>query len=134
MARKDDPPVDENAFYGQDFEQEGVVSVWVGLEAPRPGEEEVDVLQGMCGVGFYDLDQQEGNCRDFALVPLSELLSELSYAPTFVPQALAAARDLGLVEARWVIVQYDFAYDPRQAIGKVLPDPRFAGVFPYSTE
>lgn len=122
---------EDDDFYEQNFGQDGVVSVWVGLLGDE-GDTELDVLQDMCGVGYYRLSDQENNCFDFQLVSLRELLKDLSYAATYLDQVLLAAEQKGITEARWVVVQYDFQYDPTKVLRTVLEDPVFIGVFPYS--
>jgi hypothetical protein len=133
MARQNYAELDEEDFYGQDFERDGAASIWVGLSEVPDESGEIDVLQDLCGVGFYDLDRQASNCRGSKLVPLAELMSELSYAPSFMDAALKAAVSAGLDKARWIIVQYDFAYDPARVKRQVADDPVFLGVFDYST-
>lgn len=128
MARRDYS--EDEDFYEQNFEQDGVVSVWAGLLGDE-GDTEFDVLQDMCGVGYYRLSDQENNCFDFQLIGLRDLLKDLSYANTFIEEVLAAAEHKGIAEARWVVVQYDFQYDPTKVLRSVLEDPVFIGYFPY---
>ena len=44
----------------ENFEQDGVVSVWAFRDAEDPADTDKDVLKDMCGVDYYDLDSQEG--------------------------------------------------------------------------
>ncbi|MED5526275.1 MAG: immunity 22 family protein [Pseudomonadota bacterium] len=125
---------DEDDYYTQGFEKEGVVSIWVGLKDNANDPEELDALQDLCGVGYYDLDNQEANCFDFNLVTLQELLEEISYSKSFMEDVLDRAKEKGLSEARWVIVQYDFEYNPRKVKRKVSDDPVFLGCFSYVAE
>ena len=55
---------DDDDFYDQGFDRKGFVSVWAGKIEPRL-ESEIDVLQDLCGVGYYRLSDQEGNNFDF---------------------------------------------------------------------
>ncbi len=130
----DDESIDEDEFYGQEFEKEGVVSLWAELSESDESDNEVDVLQDLCGVGYYSLDNQESNCNDFELLPLVKLLDDLSYSCSFKENVLATASRIGISEARWVIAQYDFAYDPQHVIRPVANDPKFLGVFQYTRE
>lgn len=123
----------EPDYYNQHFEKDGVVSVWVGLRGDE-GDLDADVLQDLCGVGYYELSDQETNHFDFELVDLSKLLEELSYSGTFTQAALAAAKSKGIERARWVTVQYNFDYDPAKVKRKIADDPIFIGSFPYSAE
>ena len=134
MPRKDYESLDEHDFYGQDFDQEGVVSVWVGVNDFSGSDDDLDALQDLCGVGYYNPDNQESNCKLYELIPLKELLSELSFSSSFIRSALEAALALGINEARWVVVQYDFAYSPMKVKRRIENDPIFLGVFPYKVE
>jgi hypothetical protein len=125
---------DEDDYYTQGFEKEGVVSIWVGLEDSADDPEELDVLQDLCGVGYYELDNQEANCFDFKSVTLQELFDELSYSDSFINEAIEAARSKEVLEARWVIVQYDFEYDPCRVTRPIADDPVFLGCFSYVVE
>ena len=122
---------DDDDYYAQGFEREGVVSIWVGV-AEVAGCTDTDVLQDLCGVGYYNLDNQEANARP-AAVPVEVLLGEISYSATFLSQALKSASELGVSAARWVIVQFDFGYDPSRVSRPVAADPLFLGVFTYAT-
>lgn len=123
---------DDEDFYNQNFRKPGMVSIWAGLEPDE--ESEVDVLQDLCGVGYYSLDDQEANCFDFQLVDLRDLLQDMSYAGSFIEQACAAASALYIQQARWIIVQYDFEYQPAKVSRTIAPDPVFLGVFAYAVE
>ncbi|EKE74866.1 immunity 22 family protein [Gallaecimonas xiamenensis] len=125
---------DEDDYYTQEFEKEGVVSIWVGLTDNANDPEELDALQDLCGVGYYELDNQEANCFDFNLVTLQELLEDISYSKSFMIDALDRAREKGLSEARWVIVQYEFEYNPSKVKREVSDDPVFLGCFSYVAE
>jgi hypothetical protein len=131
MARHDYS--EDGDFYTQDFQREGLVSVWLGF-SDGSSEMDADVLQDLCGVGYYSLDDQEANNHDFKLVPVEELLGPLSYSPSFVDAVVAKASSMGLAHARWIIVQYDFAYSPEKVLRAIASDPKFLGVFEYSTE
>ncbi|WOB06904.1 hypothetical protein [Piscinibacter gummiphilus] len=129
MARRDYS--EDEDYYTQDFERDGVVSVWLGLS---DSSSDRDVLQDLCGVGYYSLDNQEGMNFGFKLVPVSELLGRLSYSSSFAQLATEKANTLGLSQARWVTVQYDFAYSPEKVQRPIAQDPVFLGVFEYSTQ
>lgn len=73
---------DDEDYYSQGFEKEGVVSIWVGLEG-RGNESNVDTLQDLCGVGYCNIDNQESNCFAFELVDLEKLFGDLSYSDFF---------------------------------------------------
>lgn len=124
---------DDDDFYDQDFERDGFVSVWAGELAPRLGHE-VDVLQERCGVGYYRLSDQEGNNFDFEEVPLQALIRDMSYSKSFMDNVLRAAEEKGCFQARWVVLQYEFHYDPTKVMRQIADDPIFIGAFPFTTE
>ena len=125
---------DEDDYYTQGFEKDGVVSIWVGLKDNADDPEDLDVLQDLCGVGYYELDNQEANCFDFRRVTLQELLEEISYSKSFMKEALDTAQNKELSEALWVTVQFDFEYDPSRVNRKIADDPVFLGSFTYVAE
>jgi hypothetical protein len=125
---------DEEEFYTQGFEKDGVVSIWVGLTDDSNDPEGLDVLQDLCGVGYYDLHNQEANNFDFEKVQLKKLLEEMSYSESFINEALASAQDKGLSEALWVTLQYDFDYNPEKVKREIADDPIFLGCFSYIAE
>lgn len=131
MARRDYS--EDEDYYTQDFQRDGVVSIWIGL-SDGPSDMDADVLQNLCGVGYYSLDDQEGMNFDFRLVPVGELLTPLSYSSSFAKAAADSAAAMGLSQARWVTVQYDFAYSPAKVQRPIAADPVFLGVFEYSTQ
>jgi hypothetical protein len=131
MALKDYAAIDEDDFYGQPFEEEGFVSIWVGMTDDSEDPEDLDVLQDLCGVGYYNLDLQESNSFDFKPTDLRTLLSEMSFSDSFIDTAIKAASQKGIDIARWIILQYDFKYDPAQVKRKAADDPIFLGAFEY---
>ncbi len=124
---------DDDDFYSQGFERIGVVSVWAGLR-PAGDRADVDVLQDLCGVGYYALSDQEGQACVGEAVPLARLIEPLSYASTWLDAVVARARASGVTRAHWLAVQYDFAYDPMRVTRPIADDPVFLGVFDYRTE
>lgn len=122
---------DEDDYYSQGFEKKDVISVWLGLTECE-GLRDADTLQDLCGVGYYSLDQQEGYSFDFALVDLPRLLERMSYSSSYAGEVIAAAKSKGIQSARFITIQFDFAYDPAGVTRKIRDDPVFIGVFPYS--
>lgn len=122
---------DDEDYYTQDFDCSGAVSIWVGIlgEEVNAG---ADILQDLCGVGYYRMDDQEINNFDFNLIDVRQLLSGLSYSFSFLDNAVVAAKKLGLNEARWIVAQYDFKYDPSKITRLIESDPVFIGFFEYS--
>ena len=55
MALHDYVSTDEVDYYGQGFESDGVVSVWAGVSDLSDAPDSLDILQDLCGVGYYSL-------------------------------------------------------------------------------
>lgn len=113
------------------------VSIWLGMEwfDVNSPEAEQDVLTELCGVAAYDIDSNEGNLSEgLELVPVKELLQPLSFSKSFIDEATAAAKKLGIEQARWVVVQYEFRYDRAKAVSPIASDPKFIGYFHYIVE
>lgn len=134
MAIRDYASENEDDFYGQNFECPGVVSVWLGLRDAKDDPAGLDVLQDLCGIGYYSLDQQESNCFDFKLSPLIELIGELSYSQSYCEELIEAAERMGIKQARYIVLQFDFNYDLERVKRSVCGDPIFIGSFNYSVE
>jgi len=132
MALRDYAELDEEDFYGQDFEKEGIVSLWAGLTDNSSESEDLDVLQDLCGIGYYRLDNQESMCDEFVLRPLEKLIADFSYVDSFRDSVISAAKKLNIHEARWVVAQCDFEYDPNLVKRTIQPDPIVLGSFPYA--
>ncbi len=116
------------------FEKVGVVSVWLGLVKPEPNDD-VDILRDRCGVESYDLDLQDVIIvREFEEAPIADILGQLSYSESFLDAAVRAAEVKEITKARWVMGQYDFAYDPVRVYVPVAADPVYIGNFLWSDE
>ncbi|MEO9279195.1 MULTISPECIES: immunity 22 family protein [Acinetobacter] len=124
---------DENDYYSQEFEKEGTVSIWAGIFGEGV-DTDLDILQDLCGVGYYRLDDQETNNFNFEMVSLNKLLEDLSYSKSFINEVVSAAFEKGIVDCRWVIAQYDFSYKPSKVRRSIAKDPIFIGSFKYSVE
>ncbi|MBR8841857.1 MULTISPECIES: immunity 22 family protein [unclassified Pseudoalteromonas] len=125
--------LEEDDYYTQGFEKEGVVSIWLGVEAADESIE-VDVLQDLCGVGYYDLANQESEYIESGIVDIAELFTEISYASSFEKSAIDSAKSIGITKARWLICQFDFDYDPKKITRSVQSDPVFIGSFAYEED
>lgn len=114
------------------FDQDGVVSVWIGLTKPER-DDSIDILRDLCGVESYDLDFQEVVAvGEFEEAPVVDILRQLSYSASFFDAAVRAARLRGIARAHWSVAQYDFAYDPARVYVPIAADPLFIGSFPWS--
>jgi hypothetical protein len=114
----------------KNFEQNGVVSVWVFREPLDPANSETDVLKEFCGVDYYDIDFQEGAMFD-EMLPLSSLLRDVSYSSSFLDEAIRAAESRGVKGGYGIVTQLDFAYDPSKVTKPVAKDPVFLGCFKW---
>jgi hypothetical protein len=131
MPLQDYEELDDDDFYGQEFEKDDVVSIWVGSTDPSDADPNLDVLQDLCGVGYYALDNQEIIIEDHPTA-VADLVAALSYSDSF---AKAVVRATGAKErGRWIVAQYDFAYDLKRVKRSPAKDPRFLGVFPYAAD
>jgi hypothetical protein len=124
---------EEDDYYSQGFEKEGLVSIWIGMLG-EDIDSDLDVLQDLCGVGYYRLDDQEINNINFEMVPVGKLLDDLSYSKSFIYEVLKEVDKKGLTECRWVIAQYDFDYNASKVKRAVAKDPIFIGSFKYSVD
>jgi hypothetical protein len=112
------------------FEKRGWVSIWAGL---TDEDREKDVLKELCGVDYYDVDYQENIIApDWQLVPVQQLLLKLSYSDSFLESAVRAALKKGIEQARLVVMQLNFKYDPSRVTKKVSSDPVFLGAFKWT--
>jgi len=117
------------------FEKKGKVSIWLGVRKPNlKAMEGVDILKDLCGVGYYDLDDQEVAAAgdNFPRATVAEILSRLSYSSSFLGPANQAAAKQKMTRAYWALAQYDFAYNPGRVRRAVAKDPLFLGVFDWN--
>jgi hypothetical protein len=135
MALRDYESLDEEDYYGQDFGEEGMVSVWVGRTSLEEEPPDLDILQDWCGVGFYDLDFFEGYSEpDYRDVPVEHAASKLSYRSSFRDEVVRAAHSKGLRDVKWIVAQLEFAYDPAQVKRPCDPRAVFLGSFAYHAD
>lgn len=93
MALKDN--ADDDDFCKQDFDQDGLVSIWLYLGSAS-GQANLDILQDLCGVGHDRLSDHESSRFESEPSSLRALLGLLSYSATYVDAAVAAAAHRGL--------------------------------------
>lgn len=86
---------DDDDFYEQDFQEKAFFRFWLGIST-RGEDNNVDMLQDLCGVGFYRLSEQETNHLDYQLVDIASLLADPSYSTTYVNKVVPAAREKGI--------------------------------------
>ena len=133
MALRDYEALDEDDFYGQGFERKGLVSVWLGTKPVGRVNPKLDVLQDLCGVGFYDHDWTECNILEAAST-IEAVLAPISYSRSFLKAAKKAAAKRGISACWWAFFQFDFAYDPKRVKRKIAAQPVFIGAFRYRAD
>jgi len=124
--RNQDKPCEEaNAM----FEKDNHLSIWIGKEVPDSASGK-DILKDLCGVDYYDVDFQEivGD-EDWRDMPIDSLCSRLSYSASYLSEALAAARSLGIQSGRWAVMQLNYDYRPDEVKKPIATDPIFLGSF-----
>lgn len=124
---------DHDDFFTQDFRQPGLASVWLALpefDSTRTN----DALQTLAGVGYYNLDDQETNGSDSEPLSIDKLLAPISYSQSFSNQIVEAANSKGIFSSRWVLVQFDFAYDRSRARRPIDPTLLYIATVPYQTD
>lgn len=117
------------------FEKKGKVSIWLGLRKPNmKAMQGVDILQDLCRVGYYDLDEQEVAAAGdtFLKATVADILGRLSYSSSFLGPAGDAAAKKKVKQAYWALAQYEFAYNPQRVRKAVAKDPFFLGVFDWN--
>jgi hypothetical protein len=117
------------------FEKKGKVSIWLGVRRPNmKAMEGVDILKDLCGVEYYDVDEQEVAAAGdtFPKTTVAAILSRLSYSSSFLGPVNQAAAKKKVNQAYWALAQYDFAYNPERVRGAVAKDPLFLGVFDWN--
>ena len=119
----------------QDFRCNGRVSIWIGLTKPDPDQMQVDILKGMCGVEYYDIDFQSsyGHSK-WKPLPVKRLIQPINYSKSFLTEAVASATAKGIETGVWVVCQFDFDYDPALAKQPIADDPVFIGSFPWQAD
>lgn len=122
---------DDEDYYSQDFDKNGVLSIWLGM-TDRSLDTDIDTLQDLCGVGYYELSAQESNSFNYELVDLRRLFADISHSQSFLDAVILAAKEKGIEKARRVTVQFDFEYDPKKVTREIATDPIFLGTFSYS--
>jgi hypothetical protein len=110
----------------------GKVSIWAGNTKI---DEDVDILKDLCGIGSYDLDDQEINVDDvkWKSQRIAKLVADLSYSASFAGAVIEECQRRGLNEALYIVAQFDFIFDPKA--NKIRKGaPIFLGAFDWSGE
>ncbi len=128
------------------FNADGFVSIWVGVfpseEAreehlhERYGEDRGDDeplahWMGEFGFRYFDHDFMDTNSHGMAIGSLRALIEPCSYAASYLDSAMHSAQQQGITETQFVMLLFDFRYDPSVTgvtQGKYL---QFLGAFPY---
>jgi len=115
----------------KDMNEAGWVSIWLFF---TPGMPTCNVLDEVFGIDNYDIAIQDfvGD-EDWRTVPIRELLSRLSFSVSFIDAVAREADRRGISEARAALAQYDFKYEPAEAVRPTLDDPVFLCAAGYKT-
>jgi len=134
MALRDYAEEDEESFYGQPFELQGKVSVWVSAMDLGELPDKIDILQDLCGVGYYNPDVQDVVIGEVEQ-PLARLLEAgISYQSSFREEVVNAAEAVNISQSKWILAQYDFAYDASVVERPIDQSIVFLGVFDYDQD
>jgi hypothetical protein len=130
------------------FETAGYVSIWIG-EFPseeigdqhlrerygeRGDDEPLAEWMGEFGFRYFDHDFMDTNGHGPSVGPLRPLIEPCSYATSFVDEAMLIAAQQRIAETQFVMLLYDFRYDPAVTgvtQGRYL---RFLGAFRYQQQ
>ena len=128
------------------FNKDGFVSIWVAV-APlskipsdyfdeRYGDEEVTLTKfyGDFGFGYFDHDFVDTNGSKGRAQSIEKLIAACSFSSSYVEQAAAEAKRRGLEKTQYVVLLYDFKYDPKQT--KITENSYMAFIesFPYDRD
>jgi uncharacterized repeat protein (TIGR04138 family) len=126
------------------FNRLGIVSLWVGTFASVEDSEvyfgipdEIGVylppeaFMADFGLGDFQPDNLEVNFEQVSPRSLAELLRDVTFADSFVHQALDAAVRQGIYETQGVALLYNFDYRLKSARCDVAGPLRFIGAFPF---
>ena len=126
-------------------EDEDVVSIWAAAvplsKIPADYfEENYDderPLNHFCeefGFGTYDHDFVDTNASENGPADIRELLAACSYGTSFADAAAAAAEKLGLARTEYVILLYNFRYEPKVTRVRKTSHLAFIGCFPFDSD
>jgi hypothetical protein len=132
-----------------EVEDEDVVSIWASIvpyaEIPEDyftynfagGDNDPwNRFSSDFGFGYYDDDFVESYFDEPGkrVVPIGDLISPLSYSPSFIDAVEHRAKELGLEKTSYVFLIYNFKYEP-SATGKDKSDFfQFLGTFPFDQD
>lgn len=125
------------------FNKDGFVSIWFAI-APlsripdsyfeeRYGDEEVPLTKfyGDFGFGYFDHDFMDTNASEGRAALIEKLVGECSHSLSFAKQVAAATRKRGLTKTQFVVLLFDFQYDPKKTMIRKSSYMEFLGSFPY---
>lgn len=134
-------------FDGPDFRCDDRVSVWVSnypyADIPDSyfdedfrckGGAPVNEWAGNYGFGFYDEERLATNGAMEGLMSLKQALQGCSFSASFIKPALAQAKEDGMENISWIILLYDFDYQPDETGVSDDKYTRFLGAFDYDEE
>lgn len=131
-------------FNGPDFRCDDRVSIWIS-DVPYAEIEDsyfdedfsckdgapVNEWSGNYGFGFYNAQRLATNGAMVGLITLEKALKDCSFSKSFLQPVLEQAEKLEISNISWIILLYDFDYQPD--VTGVTDDryTRFLGAFDY---
>jgi immunity protein 22 of polymorphic toxin system len=127
------------------FRKDGYVSIWVAVvplsRIPDDYFEEIfdDELPltkfyGDFGFGYFDHDFMDTNGSKGRASSIEKLIGACSFSSSYVAQAVEQATERGLEKTQYVVLLYDFEYDPKQTRITKNSYMEFIGSFPYDKD
>ncbi|MEQ9066556.1 MAG: hypothetical protein RLO18_07535, partial [Gimesia chilikensis] len=96
------------------FETDGKISLWLFQETADEDLDD-DILKTQFGITTYDEDMLEvGGSDEWKMTPLRKVFEPMSYSASWVEDALASAKELGITKCRRAFFILNFAYDPQK--------------------
>lgn len=105
------------------FETDGKISLWLFRETADEDLDD-DILKTQFGITTYDEDMLEvGGSDEWKMTPLRKVFEPMSYSASWVEDALASAKELGIKKCRRAFFILNFAYDPQKVQNPLPADP-----------
>jgi hypothetical protein len=137
-------PKKVSRYGGPHFQSDGYVSIWVAVASlsripddyfeERYSDEDLPLTKfyGDFGFGYFDHDFMDTNGSKGRGKSIDELIGACSYSSSFVEEAVAQAKRRGLEKSQYVVLLYDFKYDPKKTKVSKNAYMEFIGSFPYN--
>jgi Immunity protein 22 len=130
-----------------DFEQKGMVSIWVSIvpwsQMPQDyfkenygggDDESFTQFSEDFGIGFYDHDFVDTNGNEDQSKALAELLAACSFSSSYIKEAVVEASRRSLDRPCYIFLLYDIAYDAKQTGVVKSASMEFLGAFRFDSK